>query len=156
MHNFESFSKNQAQRHTDPQITVLQRGTLSLNRSAYLALGSPKAVELLYDSGDRVVGLRPTDVHAPNAAVVRQPSRGEKGPFLVTAMAFARFYGIDTTQSLRREAVLEDGILCMGLDDAATPVTSNRARKSTVMRIVEAEHRRSDTLDERREANGGA
>ena len=156
MHNFESFSKPLLQHQANPQITILQRGTLSLNKAAYTALGSPESVELLYDPHDRVVGLRPIDGHAPNACLVRQPSSGGKGPFLITAMAFTRFYAIDTTQSLRREAVLDDGILCIGLDDAATPVTSNRARKGTVMRIVDAEPPRANPLDDLREATGGA
>lgn len=40
-------------------------------------------------------------------------------------------HAIDTGQSLRRDAFLDDGVLCMSLDDAATPVTSNRARNTS-------------------------
>ena len=43
-------------------------------------------------------------------------------------MAFTKFYDIDTSQSLRRNAFLDDGVLCLNLNDLATPVTSNRAR----------------------------
>ena len=130
MPNFETFSRNLLQLKAEPQITVLRRGNMSLNKSAFTALGSPDAVELLYDTCERIVGLRPTDARGPNGYVVRFPAGREKGPFVITAMAFTKFYGIDTSTSLRRNAYLENGVLCMCLDDAATPVTSNRARTS--------------------------
>jgi hypothetical protein len=127
MPNFESFSRGLLQLKAEPQITILRRGTISLNRSAYAELGSPVAVELLYDSGALMVGLRPIDVHEPNAYVVRHPAGVGRGPFVITAMAFTKFYGIDTSQSLRRDAFVEDGVLCVNLNDPGTPVTSNRA-----------------------------
>lgn len=128
MPNFETFSRSLLQLKAEPQITLLRRGNVSLNRSAYAALGSPDAVELLYDACERIVGLRPADARARNAYVVRRPAGSDKGPFVITAMAFAKFYDIDTSASLRRHAYLDEGVLCMCLNDAATPVTSNRAR----------------------------
>lgn len=130
MPNFETFSRSLLQLKAEPQITMLRRGNMSLNRSAYTVLSSPDAVELLYDTCERIIGLRPTDPRAPNAYVIRQPAGSEKGPFLITAMAFTKFYDIDTSTSLRRNAYLDDGVLCMFLSDAATPVTSNRAQSN--------------------------
>ncbi len=130
MPNFETFSRSLLQLNAQPQITVLRRGNMSLNRSAYTALGSPGAVELLYDACERIVGLRPIDPRRSNAYVVRRPAGSDKGPFVITAMAFTKFYAIDTSTSLRRNAYLDDGVLCMCLNDAATPVTSNRARNN--------------------------
>lgn len=130
MPNFETFSRSLLQLKAEPQITVLRRGNLSLNRSAYTALGSSDAVELLYDTCERIIGLRPTDPRAHNAYVFRQTAGSDKGPFVITAMAFTKFYGIDTSTSLRRNAYLDDGVLCVCLNDAATSVTSNRARRN--------------------------
>ena len=127
MPQFESFSKNLGALKLDPQVTLTRRGTLSLNKSAHTALGSPGAVELLYDLPQRIVGLRAIDARADNAYFVR-PMAGDRGPFVISVMAFTKFYDIDTTQSLRWSAHLDEGILCIDLNDAATPVTSNRAR----------------------------
>jgi len=127
MPEFESFSKNLVALQRDPKVTLTRRGTLSLNKSAHAVLGSPDAVELLYDLPQRIVGLRPIDARADNAYFVR-PMAGAGGPFVISVMAFTKFYDIDTTQSLRWCAHLDEGILCIDLNDAATPVTSNRAR----------------------------
>ena len=132
MPNFETFSRGLLPLKAEPAITVLRRGNMSLNRSAYAALGCPDAVELLYDTCEHIVGLRPADPRTHNAYVIRQPAGSDKGPFLITAMAFMKFYDVDTSTSLRRNAYLDDGVLCMCLDDAATPVTSNRARTKNV------------------------
>lgn len=157
MPNFESFSRGLLQLKAEPQVTILRRGTISLNKSAYSALGSPVAVELLYDSGELIVGLRPIDIHEPNAYVVRYPVGGGRGPFVITAMAFTKFYGIDTTQSLRRDAFLDDGVLCMSLSDPGTPVTSNRAaRINGGGQRAGIDTPRSDGRGEAREATGGA
>ena len=128
MPNFQTFSRSMLPLRAEPQITILRRGTISLNKSAHMALGSPAAVELLYDVDEQIIGLRPVDPRAKDAYVIREPTSGGKGPFVITAMAFTKFYGIDTSQSLRRIGFLDDGILCTNLRDAATPVTSNRAR----------------------------
>ncbi len=74
-----------------------------------------------------IVGLRPMDARAGNAYFVR-PTAGARGPYVMSAMAFTNFYDIDTTQTMRWNAHLDEGILCIDLNDAATPVTSNRAR----------------------------
>lgn len=156
MPNFESFSRSLLQLKAEPQITILRRGTISLNRSAYAAIGSPVAVELLYDTCDLIIGLRPVDVHEPNAYVVRHPAGGGRGPFVITAMAFTKFYSIDTSQSLRRDAFLDDGVLCVSLNDPATPVTSNRARPNAAAQHPATEDPGQTGLGEPREVNGGA
>ncbi len=150
MANFQTFSRNLLQLKAEPQITVLRRGILSLNTSAHAALGSPEAVELLYDPCERMVGLRPVDPRADNAYVVRRTASGGRGPFVITVMAFTKLYEIDTSQSLRRDAFFEDGVLCMRLDDPATPVTSNRARRANeaAATLGGAQQRQAADLDE--------
>lgn len=130
MPQFETFTKRMIPLKRDPHITIQKRGTMSLNKSAYVALGSPDAVELLYDTGERIVGLRPADSLAEHAHTVRASTTSGSGTFAISAMAFTKFYDIDTTRSLRWAAYLDDGVLCINLNDPATPVTSNRARKS--------------------------
>ncbi|PZS30953.1 MAG: hypothetical protein DLM58_12765 [Pseudonocardiales bacterium] len=148
MPNFETFSRDLLQLKAKPRVTILRRGILSLNQPAYSAFGSPDAVELLYDPGERVIGLRPVDHHAENSYVVRRPRGGGRGPFVITAMAFAKLYDIDTTQSLRWDAFLDNGVLCVCLNDAATPVTSNRARHHDDARTSIIRQRHTTGIDE--------
>lgn len=151
MTKFETFNRDLPQLKADPQVTILRRGILSLNKAAHSALGSPDAVELLYDSCERVVGLRPVDPRAVNGYVVRRPRGGGRGPFVITAMAFTKLYDIDTAQSLRWDAFLDaDGVLCVCLDDAATAVTSNRAFHGNDARPSVTGHQHTTYIDEAR------
>ena len=118
MPNFESFHKGLVPRRSTPFVTLQKRGAISLNRAAHEALGEPKAVELLYDRSAQIIGLRPVDVTAENAYAVR-PATTAAGPYLVSAMAFTRFYAIDTTVTRRRPAFVEDGVLCIDLTTPA-------------------------------------
>ncbi len=126
---FERFSRDMLTLKNDPQLTIHRRGTISLNKSAYLALGSPDSVELLYDSAEHIVGLRPIDPRAHHAYPVRHSS--PRSPFVISAMAYTKYYDIDTTQTLRFNAHLLKDTLCATLTDPA--VASNRAdsRRST-------------------------
>lgn len=130
MPQFETFTKSMVPLKRDPHVTIQRRGTMSLNKSAYVALGSPEAVELLYDPAERIVGLRPVDPRADHAYTVRASTTSGSGTFAISAMAFTRFYDIDTTQSRRWPAYLDDGVLCINLNHPATPVTSNRAGRT--------------------------
>ena len=89
MTNFESFDRRMLSSKSDPHVTVHKRGTLSLNRPAYDALGSPGSVELLYDRLAQVVGLRPVAHDAPNAIHVRAASPSPSGPWIISAIAFS-------------------------------------------------------------------
>lgn len=129
MPNFESFSRGLVPLKSDPTLTIHKRGLLSLNRSAFDALGSPDAVELLYDRQAAIVGLRTTSGSAGDAVYVRPATRSASGPWVVSAMAFVRYYEIDTEVSRRWAAYLDDGVLCVDLTGPAESVSSNRARR---------------------------
>lgn len=130
MPNFESFSRRMVPLKADPHVTIQKRGTISLNRSAFAALDSPDAVELLYDRERSIVGLRPIDPKAENAYHVRRSAPSPSGPWVVSAMAFTKFYDIDTSLSMRWPAYLDDDVLCADISVAGTLVSSNRARKA--------------------------
>lgn len=129
MPNFESFSRTMLPLKADPQLTVQKRGAISLNRSAFAALGFPDSIELLYDREQRVVGLRPVDPKADNAYAVRRASTSTSGPWVISAMAFTKYYDIDTTRTLRWPAYLDNDVLCADLSAPGIAVTSNRARR---------------------------
>ncbi|MGI8680221.1 MAG: hypothetical protein ACR2LX_16355 [Jatrophihabitans sp.] len=127
MADFETFHKGLASLKRTPTVTVQRRGTLSLNKAAQVRLGCPVAVELLYDQAARVVGLRAVSATARHGYSLRSCTRGDAGPFVVSAMAFLHFYDIAPDRTLRWDATLVDDVLCIYLDGPATPVTSNRA-----------------------------
>jgi hypothetical protein len=129
MAQFDRFSRDQVARKRDPWVTIQKRGTISLNRSAYEMVGSPAAVELLYDADSRIVGLRECDPRDRDAVRVRSPTGKDAGPFVVSAMAYLRFYEIAFDGSRRWLAYLEDGVLCVDLRTQSLAVTSNRARR---------------------------
>jgi hypothetical protein len=58
---------------------------------------------------------------------VRSSTPRGTGPFIVSAIAFIRFYDFDTSVSRRWPARLDDDTLCVDLTDAGLRVTSNRA-----------------------------
>jgi hypothetical protein len=131
--HFETFKKSLIPLRQDPRVTVQRRGTITINAAAYVALGSPEAVELLFDRQAMVLGLRGVEPSVPHAAFVRPSARTGNGPFVISAMAFLKFYGIDTSVARRWPARLDRGVLCVdlrGTHDAVSkaPPTSGSRR----------------------------
>lgn len=123
MARFEAFTKSLVPLAATPRVTVQKRGTITLNTAACAALGWPEAVELLYDRDAQVIGLRPVPVSAPNAAFVRPTTKSGRGPYVISAMAFLRYYQIDTQVARRWSATVEDGVLCIDLRGCGTEVS---------------------------------
>ena len=49
------------------RVTLNSRGVILLNKAAYECMGSPGAVELLFDEDEGVIGLKPKDLRHQNA-----------------------------------------------------------------------------------------
>jgi len=54
-----------------PYVTIQKRGIIGFNASAHAELGSPKAVELLFDKTERIIGIRGVDPNAEHAYSIR-------------------------------------------------------------------------------------
>lgn len=117
MPEFEVFDKSKTIPRRLATVTVLKSRMLSLNLGAYTQLERPAAVELLYDWTKRIIGLRAVPSGIDHACFVRTPRRSRNGPFLVSAMAFLSYWEVDTGESRRWPAWMEDGVLCISLDD---------------------------------------
>ena len=126
MRNFEAFTGRSAPVATQPTMTIQQKGTFGLNRAAVEALGKAERVELLFDRGARVIGLRPVDESVPHGYPVRRQNASHS--YVVAATAFCQTYGIPTDRARRYTASTEDGILVVDLNTEATEVRSNRER----------------------------
>lgn len=124
--NFEVFDKRTTPLVKRPEVTIQTKGMLSMNASAYHALGTPKAVELLYDRGQRVVGMRPVEPEAPHAYPIRGVKSGST--YMVSGRAFFGYYDISTERPVRREAAIVEGVLIIDLKQPGRDATSNRNR----------------------------
>jgi hypothetical protein len=118
---FETFMRQRAPVTGDPTVTIQKRGTLSLNVPAYVALGSPDAVELLFDREQRLMALRAVDPSAESAYPIRPLGRGST--WLVSGKAFMKFYGIETGGARRWAGRIEDGLLILDLKEPGTDVS---------------------------------
>lgn len=127
MPEFETFSRSMLPLSRDPAVTLQRRGTISLNRAAFAALRSPAAVELLFDIDSRIIGMRSVDPRSENARFVRSSTPAPSGPFLISAMAFFRVYGIDVRASRRFPAYVIDQVLCVELEGDSVPVRRGRS-----------------------------
>lgn len=112
---FETFTR---QRRTgrQPFVTLQKKGAISLNRAAFEALGNPEAVELLYDGDAHLMALRHIDSSVEHAYKVRAPVANH-GTWLVAGGAFASYYEIDISATVRRAARKDGDLLIVDLND---------------------------------------
>ncbi len=139
MPTFEVFNRRTAPSTTQPLVTIQKRGTMSLNRSAFEALGEPDAVELLYDREERLLGFRPVDPAVPHA--YRPRKQGNAANYILAGQAFTQYYGVETGTARRYRAKLLDDVLVVDLKQPGTDATGPRAR-DTVIRSERSEENR--------------
>ena len=101
------------------QATLTNRGLITLNRAAFRAMGQPKAVTLLFDQMNHLIGLRPADPLAKNAIPLIQ-RRDSGSSYRLRAKKFCNYYQISTDQGVVFKNIqqLEDGTLILPLKDA--------------------------------------
>lgn len=126
MPNWETFNRRAAPVTKQPLVTIQKRGTMSLNRAAYDALGEPAALELLYDHTERLIGFRPVDPSTTHAYAPRR--QGRAANFIVSGSAFTKYFDIETDTARRYPAELVNGVLVVDLKQPGTDATGVRAR----------------------------
>jgi len=127
MREFETFTRRMIPLVKKPFVTIQKRGTMSFNKAAHVALGSPEAVELLYDKANDVIGIRAVDPSVDHAYPMRPQGNKDDGPFILSGSAFTKYYGIKTDEARRFNAEMEDGVLVIDLRSEGQVVTSNRS-----------------------------
>jgi hypothetical protein len=110
---FEVFTGRAHPAGEEKAITIHRRGLVSVNRAAHVALGEPEAVELLYDRGERVMGLRGVSPEVQHAYPVRR--QRATSSLLVSGRAFTRCYGIPTDAARRYRARMLGNVLAVDL-----------------------------------------
>jgi hypothetical protein len=124
---FERFMRQRAPRTPDPAVTIQKRGTLSLNAAAYIALGSPEAIELLYDREQRLIALCGIEASSESAYPLRPMGTGST--WLASGKAFMNYYGIEVGTAQRYNGRMEDDLLIVDLKEPGTDVSIDRDRK---------------------------
>ena len=124
---FEVFDKKAVPNSAEAWVTLQKRGNFSFNRKVMEVFESPKAVELLYDKENKLIGFRPTSLGAPRAYPVRQS--GNTGTYLVAGMAFSQYYGIPTDEARRYSPKLQDGMLVIDLKGDYEVATGPRLKE---------------------------
>jgi hypothetical protein len=127
---FEVFKKRFAPLVKQPYVTLQKKGIMSINKAAYLALGSPEAIELLYDREAKIIGLRPVEPSVEHAYPIRNAGDTSANAFLLSGTAFTHYYEIPTPTSVRYPATIEEGMLRIDLKLEGTEVTSNRSGRT--------------------------
>lgn len=125
---FETFKRQRAPVSGDPTVTIQKRGTISLNTAAFIALGQPEAVELLYDRDKNLMALNKVPTDTPHAYPLRGLGK-RQSTHMVSGKAFMKYYGIEIGIARRYVAQLEpDGLLVVDLTQTPTEVPGNRGK----------------------------
>jgi hypothetical protein len=128
--DFERFDQRHIAIAGSPFVTIQKGGrVMTINRPAYEMLGSPEAVELLYNKKNRVVGIREVSKKEPYAFPLRAQGRKGREPsnYLVAVQAFTKHYNIDTSIAMRYPAEMQEDILTISLN-RGTIATGPRAK----------------------------
>ena len=118
MPNFQTFTRRATPVVATPMVTIQKRATMSLNRSAYEALGQPQAVELLFDPDEQIIGFRGVDPSVRHAYPIRKQPTSYS--YLVAGKAFAEHFRIPVGETRRYEAEMIGDVLAIDLKQEAT------------------------------------
>lgn len=121
--DFESFTRKSARLTREPTVTIQKKGVMGLNSSAYESLKGDHReidgklpVELLFDRGEQVVGLRVTEEANPDAYFVRRQKLSPS--YLVAGRMFFTHYGVELGKTRRyRARMYGEGVLGFSLKD---------------------------------------
>jgi hypothetical protein len=132
MPNFETFEKRRTPPASEPLVTLLRTGVISMNVVSYELLGRPEHLEFAYARSEEIIALRPVKERTQFSYPIRELKSGAGGTFSVSAKAFLQFYGIPIGASVRRVAFLDDELLCVDLRNPGVDVTTGRTAEEGI------------------------
>lgn len=134
MPHFETFTQRSTPIERRPLISIQRRGTLSANKTAFEALGSPAAVEMLYDREAQIIGLRPVDPSVRHAYPVRRQAASQS--YLLAFHAFANYYQIPLGEPRRYIAEVDNGVLTVDLKQEPIPLPDRRRVRTDAQQLA--------------------
>ncbi|HMT06468.1 MAG TPA: hypothetical protein PKA82_00585 [Pyrinomonadaceae bacterium] len=108
------------------RVTLGAFGTFYLNAQAFEELGSPAAVEMLFDRGRRRIGLRPVPLMLKHAFKIVPHTSG--GYHRLSASAFCHHHGIFFKGTLLFHDIRIDESNMMKLDLVTATIVTRGAR----------------------------
>ena len=126
MDGFEVFEKYHSRSVKELYVTIQRRGTLSLNRAAFRAIGSPEYAELLFNRSQRLIGIRPAKTPSGRTVPVRK--QGQSESYLIAGLTFTKEYDIDSSVARRFVATMQGNMLIIDLNSPSTDATGPRLR----------------------------
>ncbi len=116
-------------------VTMNRKGEIVLSGPTYQKMGEPTAVNLLFDTVNSRIGLKPTALAMRNA--VRVGIRGSHGGRVVRAYPMMQEFRISLPETIRfyDADIDDDGILILDLRTARVPpqVLKNASRKKRLL-----------------------
>jgi hypothetical protein len=100
MPNFIEFDREDSHSVPDePMFSLQKRGLISMNMAAFVALGEPAAVALLYDPEENIIAMRKVPRNYQNGYPVRK--QGTSRSYLVAGTGFTSYHKIKTDVTRR-------------------------------------------------------
>lgn len=96
------------------RVTLSPKKNIMLNEAAFEALGSPAAIEFMFDENNKRIGLKPIDPRKENAFPVK-PKKGTRQR-MIHAAAFCVHLGINVDHTVLFNGVDIDNEGVMSLD----------------------------------------
>jgi hypothetical protein len=125
---FEIFTKYKTPSGKDMQVTIQKGGiSITFNRAAFEALGSPTGVQLSYHRSRKIIGVLPVDLKTTLGTRVNR--QGKTNSYYIAGRAFTNEYEIDTRIARRYKAILEGNMLMVNLNGPSAEVTGPRLQK---------------------------
>ncbi|MFD6565475.1 hypothetical protein [Micromonospora profundi] len=120
--NFEVFHRPKSTPDDTPTVTI-SPAAMTLNKAALELLGHPERVELLYDRGQHLMGIRPAGDGDRQSSFKATPT--PQGGAKVAHRSFVNHYGIPAGPARRWPAFLDGGVLCVDLKGGSTLIARN-------------------------------
>lgn len=128
MDGFETFDRVHSRIVKTPLVTIQVRGYMSLNLAAFEALKTPKAVEMLFNRAERIIGIRKVDPSLVHAVIVRKQANSPS--YMVSARSFSTLYDIDTSVARRYKAEMQSGVLLIDLKQPSAIATGPNTKEN--------------------------
>ena len=104
-------------------VTLNPKGSILIGARAFEKFGRPEQAVLLFDQTNSLIGIQPTNRHAPNAYPLIRQDKSRRGSYrVIRAHRFCRHYAIrvERTVAFVEPTVDPDGILVLDLKNTRT------------------------------------
>jgi len=112
-------------------VTLNQKNVIFLNRNVHSRLGEPRAVVLMFDKVNSVIGIRPTEPGKKNAFPVKKRPGGNHRVIVATPFCVHYRIKVDRTTAFIDADVDNEGILRLDLKAVVEIGRVKRSSKSS-------------------------